>query len=109
MPSIQQLLVGTVLKFPDWLLLRVSGEPQHRRGHRRLLPAFQCLCALMEKHTTPFEKLSPNEARAVQDDAPVELDPPPRDLPDVRNHTVPVDGGEITTARPGRPVSAPIR
>ena len=26
MPSIQQLLVGTVLKFPDWLLLRVSGD-----------------------------------------------------------------------------------
>jgi len=95
MASIQQFLLGLALKSPDWLLLRLSGEPQRQRGQRQLLPAFQCLCALMEKKITPLEKLSPTEARALQDDSPVDLDPPGRDRPVSREHTVPVDGAQI--------------
>lgn len=95
MAAIQQLIFGLVLKSPDWLLLRLSGRSQQRRGHRRLLPVLQCLCALMEKNITPLEQLSPTDARALQDDAPIDLDPPGRKPPVTREHTVRVDGGEI--------------
>jgi acetyl esterase len=95
MASIQQFILGLTLKSPDWLLLRLSGKPQRKRGQRRLLPAFQCLCALMEKQITPLEKLSPTEARALWEDAPVDFDPPGRDRPVTREHTVPVNGGQI--------------
>ena len=95
MASIPQLIFGLVLRSPDWLLLRLSGESQRLRGHRRLLPVLQCLCALMQRNIPPLEQLSPTDARALQEDAPVDLDPPGRNPPFTREHSVPVDGGEI--------------
>ena len=94
MAFIQQFFVGLVIKLPDWLLLRLSGAPQRHRDHRRLLPAFQFLCAMIAK-TKPVEALSPPEARAMQDDSPIDLDLPVSNPPITKNHSIAVDGGEI--------------
>ena len=94
MAFIQQFFIGLVIKLPDWLLLRLSGAPQRHRDHRRLLPAFQFLCAMIAK-TKPVETFSPPEARAMQDDSPIDLDLPVSNPPTTKNHCIAVDGGEI--------------
>ena len=82
-----------LVRAPNWLLLRLSGKPQQVVGDRKLLPAFQLLCSLVEKGSAPLETMTPVEARKVQGN--MELDPAPKSCRTI-DHRVAVDGGEIT-------------
>ena len=95
MASILTSLAGLVLKAPGWLLLRFSGGAQQQRGHRKLLPAFQFICTIIERVLPPIETLSASEMRKQQDDSPLDFDPLPRNAPRTKDHAVPVEGGEI--------------
>ena len=88
-------LVKLVLKSPDWLLLKLSGKPQQTCGDRKVLPAFQLVCSLMDRAGPSIETLPPAEARSMQDDSPIDFDPPPPGVTS-EDHRVPVAEGEIT-------------
>ncbi|MED5261561.1 MAG: alpha/beta hydrolase [Myxococcota bacterium] len=95
MASLLTSAFGLFLRAPGWLLVRLSGRPRDRRGHRELLPAFQFMCSVLARVLPPIETLSAPEMRKQQDDSPLDFDPLPRDAGPTQDHAVSVDGGEI--------------